>query len=445
MIIGLNYSKLEDCVRKDITLPPHLKTKEDKSYLSMNGKEFSFSYFAVGLPSGLISKLVSNVSDKTSSGYYTERETWGNMQKLFTSIDNKHTGALNLFTVEEISLLKNSILPYRFSKYRTQALEKLSRIVKILDTDGQKISKIEVASYKIDIEDVDNESHYEINLLIENKIIEFKLCFPNYNVLEDKLFYDFIIGNEDDHVIWYKPDPWEQYGYYGKEITYELDENIIIKEIFKIIKDTKNYIIDYLKKEKAREIVFETKSGKVRSVIERKDIDFINTHRITEKKLTKELIESNAVIVPASFGHNIYLAEGIYYCKPYRFFRTEVQFMSFYYANKVCVEIPQILGYIRDFNVFTDNPDNFTNVNKEDSETYQRFVSLISVLKQDMSNNERRDYYILSKKENQRTVILKKEIPNDLRNYRGRRYAYARGQRYTTMYRLLLAEGTSEL
>lgn len=141
------------------------------------------------------------------------------------------------------------------------------------------------------------------------------------------------------------------------------------------------------------------------------------------------------VVIVAGGGrggaHEVYRTYGIYWCQLDRHFR-EVDRIGFYSGNEIKREIPQILARRERFEFdrgsiaalrATGDP-----IDCGFAEAADRVLDNHA-----MDHGAELQLFLLSPPGDDRTVVLRQPIPNAERSARGRRIAWARGQRYASL------------
>lgn len=146
-------------------------------------------------------------------------------------------------------------------------------------------------------------------------------------------------------------------------------------------------------------------------------------------------IIDEVVIVAASTAWPVYQKHGLYVCQPQRAFRS-TKWLGFYANGYIQPKIAKIIS----------NHDNYEHGsgNLEESSIPRDKLSNWLDDNQD-AKGLKSQIFDLSCPGSDDTVTLNSEIPNDLKNSRGRGYAFTQGQRYTTLEKLRIAKVTTDL
>lgn len=153
----------------------------------------------------------------------------------------------------------------------------------------------------------------------------------------------------------------------------------------------------------------------------------------SESELLPEVDE--IVVVAASKAWPEYQKYGLYICQAERHFR-QVQLMGFYSEGKVQKSIAKIDKCIDNFKLSAESLKDDTNLNDK-----------LKIWLEDnpSAKNTQIQVFDLSEVESTDTISLNKPIVNDLKNAKGRGYAFTQGQRYVLLSQLQSANTTSDL
>jgi hypothetical protein len=145
------------------------------------------------------------------------------------------------------------------------------------------------------------------------------------------------------------------------------------------------------------------------------------------------LIRADTVVVAAKWAWGNYLRTGGYECQPERSFRR-VDRLAFYVDQKIETRIPRVESVHANIELRRGaHPGRL-------GEIVDRLLDIVP-----QCEGELRQIFVLSKPEDEATVVLAAPIVNDLVSDSGRVIAFTQGQRYASLDRLRVAKATSEL
>lgn len=157
----------------------------------------------------------------------------------------------------------------------------------------------------------------------------------------------------------------------------------------------------------------------------------------------------NTIIVAARSAIRDYKKYNCYICQENRNFRTNSNYMAFYYNNKISTSIPQILGYIDSIDLKNPNLDNINiiNVSSDINELKERLKLFLN----DINDNNPwiigcNKIIFLTSPTDTRTINLSHEIINNKTDKSGKkRVPYTQSNRYSTISKLQSSYFTTEL
>lgn len=148
------------------------------------------------------------------------------------------------------------------------------------------------------------------------------------------------------------------------------------------------------------------------------------------------------LVVPAGFALYEYLRYSVYICQPHRFFQQCAR-MAFYTDNKIDRHIPRILGKIEAIS------GNEIETRTDISETERALLRAVLKKMQPARSEEWSKYQLkvvfLTPPDSPETLVLPRDIENNLSSSTRRRIAFTQNQRYVTLSSLQKARYTSGL
>ena len=145
----------------------------------------------------------------------------------------------------------------------------------------------------------------------------------------------------------------------------------------------------------------------------------------------------DTVVVAARAAWGYYLRHGAYVCQSGRSFRP-VKWMGFYRNRRIEPLVAEILDR-RDNVAFTwENQRRLIDSPDENDFAIARVIEF-SLIEGSRHDSDRHGVFLLSRKDDSRTLVLGEPIPHMGRT------AWTMGQRYTSVDRLARAETTEEL
>lgn len=151
----------------------------------------------------------------------------------------------------------------------------------------------------------------------------------------------------------------------------------------------------------------------------------------------------DTVIVAARVAYPEYIRHSAYVCQSGRSFRSGLERMGFYANGAIQREVPRIIEQ-RDQVVFSAETAASYNASGEESE--RAIGALIAELLNDSPRlaGEAYGVFLLSPREDERTLLLPTEIRNTTRDRSGKPWAWTLGQRYTSAAALTSGAATTD-
>jgi hypothetical protein len=157
------------------------------------------------------------------------------------------------------------------------------------------------------------------------------------------------------------------------------------------------------------------------------------------------LVAASRVIALRDYkNYSAHLSAGDRYSQP-------SSYVSFYHSGVIDRRVPKILGYVKRIDLREykkgEPPPYIIMVGAGIEELNKRFFNLIEKMK---ANDDPRledsiKIIFLSSEEDERTVLLDREIPNDKLSKSGKTTRFVQSQRYVSLAQLKTAQSTSEL
>ncbi|SDX89832.1 hypothetical protein SAMN03080603_01065 [Acetomicrobium thermoterrenum DSM 13490] len=167
------------------------------------------------------------------------------------------------------------------------------------------------------------------------------------------------------------------------------------------------------------------------------------------KVLIVPISQLKVLIVPARFAWSHYLKTSSYVCQPNRTFQ-KTTYIAFYNRGKIMRKVPKILKAVNEV-VFWEE-GNFEVLSNDWSQSDEEKFGekMKEVVKKSIGSSlynvgESHKVLLLTGPEEEETICINKEIPNDSVDKNGAPTAFVQRQRYTSVEKLLRAEKTSDL
>ncbi|MEG3066564.1 hypothetical protein [Acetomicrobium sp.] len=161
------------------------------------------------------------------------------------------------------------------------------------------------------------------------------------------------------------------------------------------------------------------------------------------------LSQPEVLIVPARFAWSHYLNTSSYICQPNRSFK-KTKYIAFYNEGKIMKKVPKILKTVNE--VVFGEKGNFEVLSGDWSQSDEKefSVKMKEVVKESIDSSlykagESHKVLLLTGPEEEGTITINNEIPNDSVDKNGAPTAFVQRQRYTPLEKLMRAEKTSDL
>jgi len=161
------------------------------------------------------------------------------------------------------------------------------------------------------------------------------------------------------------------------------------------------------------------------------------------------LSQPEVLIVPARFAWSHYLKTSSYVCQPNRTFQ-KTTYIAFYNEGKIMKKVPKILKTVNE--VVFEEEGNFeissgdwSQSDEEDFGVKMKKVVKKSICLGSHKAGESYKVLLLTGPEEEGTICINKEIPNDSVDKNGAPTAFVQRQRYTSKEKLKNAKKTSDL
>jgi len=161
------------------------------------------------------------------------------------------------------------------------------------------------------------------------------------------------------------------------------------------------------------------------------------------------LSQPEVLIVPARFAWSHYLKTSSYICQPNRTFQ-KTTYIAFYNEGKIMKKVPKILKTVNE--VVFGEEGNFEVLSNDWSQSDEEKFGekMKEVVKKSIGSSlykagESYKVLLLTGPEEEGTICINKEIPNDSVDKNGAPTAFVQRQRYTSKEKLKNAKKTSDL
>jgi hypothetical protein len=161
------------------------------------------------------------------------------------------------------------------------------------------------------------------------------------------------------------------------------------------------------------------------------------------------LSQPEVLIVPARFAWSHYLKTSSYVCQPNRTFQ-KTKYIAFYNEGKIMKKVPEILKPVNE--VIFEEEGNFEVLSGDWSQSDEEEFGekMKEVVKESICSGSHKagasyKVLLLTGPEEERTISIDNEIPNDSVDKNGAPTAFVQRQRYTSREKLMRATKTSDL
>ena len=148
------------------------------------------------------------------------------------------------------------------------------------------------------------------------------------------------------------------------------------------------------------------------------------------------------VVVPAGFALNEYLRYSVYICQPHRSFQRCAR-MAFYTDNKIDRHIPRILGAIEA--ISGSEIETRTDISESERAQLRAVLNKMPSARSEEWRKQQLKVVFLTPPDSPETVVLARDIENNVSSSTHHRIAFARYQRYVSLSSLKRARYTSDL
>lgn len=161
------------------------------------------------------------------------------------------------------------------------------------------------------------------------------------------------------------------------------------------------------------------------------------------------LSHPEVLIVPARFAWSHYLNTSSYICQPNRTFK-KTKYIAFYNEGKIMKKVPRILKAVNEVVFWEEGNFEVLSNDWSKSDKKEFGVKMKEVVKKSIGSSlynvgESHKVLLLTGPEEEGTICINKEIPNDSVDKNGAPVAFVLKQRYTSVEKLNGAEKTSDL
>lgn len=161
------------------------------------------------------------------------------------------------------------------------------------------------------------------------------------------------------------------------------------------------------------------------------------------------LSQPEVLIVPARFAWSHYLNTSSYVCQPNRTFQ-KTTYIAFYNEGKIMQKVPKILKAVNEVvfgekGYFEVRSNDWSKSDKKEFGKKMKKVVEKSIGSNSHKVGESHKVLLLTGPEEEGTICINKEIPNDSVDKNGAPTAFVQRQRYTSVEKLMRAEKTSDL
>jgi len=161
------------------------------------------------------------------------------------------------------------------------------------------------------------------------------------------------------------------------------------------------------------------------------------------------LSQPEVLIVPARFAWSHYLKTSSYICQPDRTFK-KTTYIAFYNEGKIMKQVPKILKAVNEVvfgekGYFEVRSNDWSQSDEEKFGEKMKKVVEKSIGSSSHKAGESHKVLLLTGPEEEGTICINKEIPNDSVDKNGAPTAFVQRQRYTSLEKLKKAKKTSDL